>query len=331
MNIEFENKLNVIDMHCDTITRQEVVEQGLRKADLHINLEKMMEGEYLMQCFATFIFLMDKRDTPFNLANGYMDILDSELEKNKDIISQITTLTQLADNVEKKKMSALYTIEEGGVLEGKMENLHHFYNRGVRMMTLTWNFPNEIGFPNFKLERGKEPDMTIPNDKDGLTPFGIEVVKEMNRLGMIVDVSHLSDAGFLDVVKYSDKPFVASHSNSRSVCNCVRNLTDDMIKALDEKGGVMGINFCADFISNSTENQIPDIIRHIKHIKEVGSINCIALGSDFDGIDTPKGMSDCTKMHLLKKALEEDGFTDEEIHKIFYKNFLRVFKEVCNY
>ena len=135
--------------------------------------------------------------------------------------------------------------------------------------------------------------------------------------------------GFWDVVKYSSKPFVASHSNSRAVCNCVRNLTDEMIKALDEKGGVMGINYCADFVSDSKEDQIPDIVRHIKHIKEVGSINCIALGSDFDGIDTPKGMSDCTKTHTLKRALLDEGFSAEDVDKIFYKNFLRIFNEVC--
>jgi membrane dipeptidase len=151
----------------------------------------------------------------------------------------------------------------------------------------------------------------------------------MNELGMIIDCSHLSDKGFYDCIKYSKHPIVCSHSNSRSVCNVVRNMSDEMILALKENKGLMGINYCPDFISNSKKNQIPDIIKHINHIKSVGGIDIIALGSDFDGIPTPNGMSDCTKVNLLKEALIKEGYTHEEIEKIFYKNFLRVFKKVC--
>ena len=152
----------------------------------------------------------------------------------------------------------------------------------------------------------------------------------MNELGMIIDVSHLSDKGFYDCIKYSKHPIVASHSNARSVCGVGRNMTDDMILKLHKNKGVMGMNYCPDFISNNTkENQIPDIVKHMLHIKSLGCIDNIALGSDFDGIETPVGMSDCTKTHDLKKEMKRCGFTQEEIDKVFYKNFLRVFKQVC--
>ena len=327
--LEFnKERLNVIDMHCDTITREEFETKGLYKNNLHIDILKMSKGEYLMQTFAVFIPL-HKVKNPFETTKKYIELFKSEIEKNNHVISQVTTYQELQNNKSLKKMSALLSIEEGGAIEGDLEKLEYFYSLGVRMMTLTWNFPNEIGYPNINMTNKTKVNIRIPNTVDGLTPFGKEVVKKMNELGMIIDVSHLSDAGFYDVINLSTKPIVCSHSNSRKVCKVSRNLTDEMILALKKNNGVMGINYCPDFISSSKKNQIPDIIKHINHIKEVGGIDIIALGSDFDGIPTPNGMSDATKTLELKEALVKEGYTQEEIDKIFYKNFLRVFKKVC--
>ena len=173
--------------------------------------------------------------------------------------------------------------------------------------------------------------MHTPNTEDGLTEYGIEMVKEMEKLGIIIDVSHLSDKGFYDVLENTTKPFVASHSNARSVCPVVRNMTDDMILKLAERGGVMGINYCADFVNDVEENNfayVKDMVKHIKYIKDLAGIDCIGLGSDFDGIGSNIEMNSCDKLNLLQEALEDEGFTQEEIEKIFYKNVLRVFKEV---
>lgn len=324
----FNNRLNTIDLHCDTITRDVIKEKGLYSNDLHIDLKKMSKGEYLMQCFAIFLPLI-RIEKPFETTKKYIEIFKEQMKINDNIISQVYYYQDLMNNKSVNKMSALLTLEEGGLIEDKLENLEYYHEQGVRMITLTWNFPNLIGSPNFTFKRGEEPNMLVPNTKDGLTPFGIEVVKKMNELGIIIDVSHLSDAGFWDCIKYSKKPIVASHSNARSVCPIVRNLTDDMIRALAKNKGVMGINYCPEFISDSKENQIPDIIKHINHIKEVGGIDVICLGSDFDGIDTPNGMSDCSKTLELKEALIKEGYTQHEINKIFHLNFLRVFKAVC--
>ncbi len=327
--VEFVDKdrLDVIDLHCDTITKDNIETEGLYNNNLHVSLKKMNYGQYLMQAFAIFLPLT-KYQHPFEEVKKYIDVFKKEMDENKNIISQVYNYQDVIKNKSNKKMSALLAIEDAGLIEGKMENLNYIYSQGVRMMTLTWNYPNGIGYPNFSLGE-KNPLYSQPNTKDGLTPFGIELVKKMNELGIIIDVSHLSDSGFYDVIKYSKQPIVASHSNARTVCGVVRNLTDDMILKLKENGGVMGINYCSDFVSKSQTNQIPDIIKHINHIKKIAGVDVISLGSDFDGIPTPLGMSDCTKTLALKDALVKEGYTNEEIKKIFSLNFLRVFKKVC--
>ena len=328
VRFNIKNPMNCIDLHCDSLTWKLVEENGFySNPKMHIDFKRLYEGEYLMQCFAVFMYY--ERGDLYNNTLRYIDIFKREMEYNKNIISQVTSYKELMDNKSKHKLSALLTIEEGGVIEGSIEKLEHLYSLGVRMICLTWNFKNEIGYPNLQ-KNLKENDYFKIDTENGLTEFGIEVVKKMNELGMIIDTSHLSDKGFYDCIKYSKHPIIASHSNARSVQGWARNLTDDMILKLHENKGVMGMNYCPDFVSNNTkENQIPDIVKHMLHIKNLGCIDNIALGSDFDGIETPIGMSDCSKTHELKKEMIKNGFTQEEVDKVFYKNFLRVFKQVC--
>lgn len=199
------------------------------------------------------------------------------------------------------------------------------------MITLTWNYPNGIGFPNMTSGEGFARLKSI-NDQDGLTEFGIAYVQEMERLGMIIDVSHLGDAGFYDVLKYTTKPFVASHSNARTICNVARNLTDDMIKALAKRGGVMGINFCGDFLKPSTTGHVrscvEDMVKHILYIKDLVGIDYVGLGTDFDGIDQNLEIQDASMMNLLAEALQKAGLSKAEIEKVFYGNVLRVYRQI---
>lgn len=316
--------MNYIDMHCDTITRLFHDGKHLYDNDMHVSIKKLLSSNYALQCFAMFVYLKENED-PFSTCNKYIDFYEQEIKTNEKYISPVYNYQQLVDNMRKGILSSLLTIEEGAVIKGNLDNLIHFYNRGVRMMTLTWNFENEIGYPN----QMNQLPFSIDTE-NGLKPFGKEVIKKMNELGMIVDVSHGSDKLFYDVIDISDKPIVASHSDSRYVCDIPRNMTDEMIKTLADHGGIMGINFCSSFIGKDPNiNQIPKIIEHIKHIADVGGIDCIALGSDFDGIQTPNGMSDCTKMDILFSELAKNGFSNQDIEKISYGNFLRVFKENC--
>lgn len=326
------NRLNVIDMHCDTILRLLDGNETMRKTNGHLDLTRMEKGEYALQCFAMFVNLKKCKD-PFETVNVMIDKYYQEISKNMDIIRPVFSYQDIENNMKDGYMSSMLTIEEGGVTKGHLEFLRNLYLLGVRMITLTWNFENGIGYPNFDYPLdGGIPDMTKPNTTNGLTPKGIELVKEMERLGIIIDVSHLSDKGFYDVYNNTTKPFVASHSNARSVCNNVRNMTDDMIKKLASRGGVMGINYCSSFVNNQTDKDnftyVKDLIKHIKYIKDLVGIDYIGLGSDFDGIGNSIEMNSADKMYLLRDEMLRNDFTTEEIEKVFYKNVLRVFKEI---
>lgn len=317
------------DMHCDTITtlyqkRQEQEKESLRKEtlfhnSLQLNLDGMQKAGYALQNFAIFLS-KEKVKNLYQEALLRISFYIEEMEKNKDIISPVTTYDEIQNNMRAGKMSALLTLEGGEILEGSVDNLHHFYELGVRMLTLTWNFPNELGFPN------KGTDI-----KSGLTNKGIEILQEMERLHIIPDVSHGSDALFYDVCRYTKKPFVASHSNARAVYNHPRNLSDEMIKELAKRGGVMGMNFCADFVSAKSSNDricyAQDIVRHMRHIYNIGGIECIGLGSDFDGIENAVEWKDASGMEFLYDTMKKAGFTESDCDKILKDNVLRVYRE----
>ena len=318
----------VIDLHCDTIMAlYQKKGKELKSNDLQIDINKLIKGNYLAQVFAMFVYLKGN-DNPFKTCDEMIDLFYQELEKNKDDIKIALKYEDVLKNQNNGLVNAILSIEEGGVIDGVLSNVDYFYSRGVRMICINWNFYNGIGHPNFIMS--DNPDFTIPNEEKGLTLFGIDVVKRMEKLGMIIDVSHLSDKGFWDVYHNTTKPFIASHSNSRSVCNHVRNLTDEMITALSSRGGVIGLNFCTNFINSEEKiTYIKDIVSHALHIIEVGGIDCLALGTDFDGIGRTTEIDNAGEMQKLCIAFKETGLTDEDIEKIFYKNFLRVFKEVC--
>ena len=311
--------MKFIDLHCDTIDLLMLGKGGsdLRKNEYCVDINKLKKGNCLAQTFALYVDL-DEHKNAYKHCLNMAEKFHEELRKNNDVIRLATNYKDIIENEQNKKISALLSIEEGEVLDGKIENLRKFYELGVRMITLTWNHENQIGYPHKKIEY---------KDK-GLKQFGFEVVENMNELGIIVDVSHLSDAGFYDVAKVSKKPFVATHSNSRKMTNHSRNLTDEMIKVLANAGGVTGINFCSSFIGDTPMTMISDMVRHIKHIKNVGGIDVIALGSDFDGIESPVEIKDSSEMNKLAISLEKEGFNIDEIEKIFYKNALRVIKDV---
>lgn len=328
--------MKIIDMHCDTIMALMGNDKTLRESNNMIDLQKMQQGNYLLQCFAMFVPYVSRREvenySPFEMCHKMIDRYYNELEKNKDLILPAFSSADIENNIKNNKMTALLTIEEGGVCLGNIEFLRNFYRLGVRMMTLTWNFKNEIATPNidyFSITREQIAKEGVkPNTTDGLTEFGIEVVNEMNRLGMVIDCSHLGDKGFYDVIKYSTKPIVCSHSCSRTVCNHPRNLTDDMLLKLKENNGVIGINYCHDFIKEDKSiATIKDIVKHIVYIRDLIGIDYIGLGSDFDGISNKDlELKDASMMNELIIELKNQGFTDEDIDKISYKNVLRVFK-----
>lgn len=322
--------MKVADMHCDTILR--IYDEGgsLLENNFNIDLRKMLAGDYLLQNFAMFVNL-GENDDPLIKAQRLIDLYYCEIEKNIDLIKPVFSYQDIEDNEKAGLMSAMLTLEEGAVVNNDLAVLRNYYRLGVRMITLTWNHPNGIGYPNL-VSTKEYKDLYHINDQDGLTDFGIEYVREMERLGIIIDVSHLGDAGFYDVLKYTTKPFVASHSNARSVCGVARNMSDEMIKLLAKRNGVMGINFCGDFLKESKtggeRSCIKDMVKHILYIKDLVGIDYIGLGSDFDGISQDLELKDASMMPMLKEALCEAGLSEEEIEKVFYKNVLRLYQTI---
>lgn len=368
--------MKIIDMHCDTVSvlldkRRKGQAESLWENTCHVDLRRMRGSKYLLQNFALFVNLSACGDPWEEICTLY-ELYREELSQNREIIAPVLKYEDIAGNEAAGKLSAMLTVEEGGVCQGEIEKLHKLYEMGVRMLTLTWNHKNELGYPNLSHTRGKEvwrlcrewkekqrslsehetreEDMLkaarekdrvqhifeeyfhTPDVTGGLTEKGREFVREMERLGMIVDVSHLSDAGFYDVLSETEKPFVASHSNAREVCGCVRNLSDDMIRRLAERGGCMGLNFCADFlrevpVGEENPGTIGDVMRHARHIVRIGGMEVLGIGSDFDGIDTHEELPGAQSMELLWEALHRAGFTQGQLDKIFYGNALRVYKE----
>ncbi len=362
--------MKIVDMHCDTISKLWEEKNAGKEAFLyenqgHLDLVRMKKSSYLLQNFALFVNMGSCED-PWNMVWQLYEVYQEELQKNRNMIAPMLRYEDIAENEAAGKISALLTVEEGGVCRGDIEKLRELYRMGVRMLTLTWNYPNELGFPNLDSAQGKvawgacrevremmqrnlpeeeirqkkkqaekifEAFFFTPNTVGGLTENGREFVVEMEQLGMIPDVSHLSDAGFYDVLEITKKPFVASHSNARSLCKCVRNLSDDMIRKLAERGGCMGLNFCADFLKEPVigvpnPGDMEDIVRHAHYITDLGGMEVLGLGSDFDGIDTNEGIPGAHGMETLWDALHRSGYRESELDKIFYGNVLRVYQEI---
>ncbi|MBQ7036897.1 MAG: dipeptidase [Clostridia bacterium] len=300
----------VFDAHCDTLT-------NLSKNERLENFGGMVSGEMLraypayVQVFAAY--LNAEYENPLARAMEIADVFYRETAKCGMV--PILNGETLSKTIEEGGVGAILSMEDGRGLCGSLSVLRMLYRLGFRLITLTWNGENELG------------QGAVGSEGKGLTPFGKEVVSEMNRLGMMVDVSHLSERGFWDTMEITKKPTIASHSNAKAICDHPRNLSDEQIRALIKNGGGIGINFYTVFLNGTEKAEISDVIRHIEHILSLGGADALGLGSDFDGIGTaPEGLGTARGMQLLFDALARLGYKEELIEKIAYKNFVRIFK-----
>lgn len=324
--------MKVWDQHCDTLSELRRAEKNGTPAsfahnDLHIDLEKLQAGDYMLQCLAAFVNLADPTPgaDPLVTALEEIDVFKRMMERYSDRIAPVYRPEDIRKNAEAGKISGMLTIEEAGCCKGSLGVLRRMYELGVRMMTLTWNHENELASPN--VVPGNGPIWPcMPNTETGLKEKGFEFLAEMERLHIIADVSHLSDKGFWDIAEHSTRPFAASHSNCRALCPHTRNLTDAMIRALAEKGGIAGLNYYAAFLDTdpahpeACRSTVERIAEHAAHYKQVGGIGVIALGSDFDGIDGHHQLETAADMPLLADALRRAGFTEDEVERIFWRN-----------
>lgn len=318
---KIHQKAIVFDGHCDTILDLINHKRTLRNraSTGHLDIPRLQEGGVDIQVFAIFIEDIYKPDRSLKRSLELIDCLFSEIEKNQDKISLVTNYNQIKKVNRAGKIAAILSIEGGEALEGNLAVLRILYKLGVRLLTLTWNQRNQIADGIGESRTG-----------GGLTEFGLKVITEMNRLGILIDVSHLSEAGFWDVIKRSEAPIVASHSNCYTLCPHLRNLRDNQIKALADKRGVIGITFVPKFLTQENRKPtIEDIIKHIDYLVEKVGVNYVGLGSDFDGTkNLPLGLEGAHKIPNITATLINHGYREEDIKKILGENFLRVFKEV---
>lgn len=305
-----------VDGHCDTIVKVLEEKEELFENKGHLDIVRLKKLGTALQFFAIWIN-PNYYEKALRQTLRYIDFYYSQLEKNKIHIGHVNTYEDILCNQKQNKISALLSVEGGEALEGELSSVRMLYRLGVRALTLTWNHRNALG-----------DGIAESQTNGGLTNFGRDVVKEMEQLGMIVDVSHLSAAGFWDVDKITSKPYIASHSNAQTICPAKRNLSDAQIKAIAEKGGIIGINLYPPFLCKQNTACIENILNHIEYIIALVGEDYIGFGGDFDGIDqTPQ---DAREISHMKKVLEqvELKFGLRIAEKIRGQNFMRVLKEL---
>lgn len=308
----------VFDLHCDTA--DDLIGLGstpcadLRSNTVHIDLSRAAELPGYAQCFACFTTSLMSVN-PVDVFEKKLNAIHREVNKNADLIRFAYSADEIEKNKDEGIMSAILTIEGPAGFGYDPELLSDLYNVGFRMSTLGWN--------------EKNPLTGSCATGGGLTELGKEYVKEAQQLGMIIDVSHISDEGFWDIIEITDAPIVASHSNSRSVWNVKRNLTDDMFLHICETGGVAGINLFTDFLGQ--QPTIDTVCDHILHFMELDPTGKhISLGGDLDGCDTLPadfaGIQDYPKLaeHLLCRGLDTDT-----VYNIFWNNAMEVLHKCC--
>ena len=312
----------VFDLHCDTalelLGKDFVGGKSLRKNSLHIDLERAKKLPGYAQCFACFTtpaFRDWYQVSPLIAFERMMGEVLSQLEGNSDIIRLAYSAKEVRENFEKGMMSGILTIEGPAGIGFDPALLEDLQKIGFRMSTLGWNEQNVLTGSH--------------KTGGGLTDQGVEYVKEAQRVGMIVDVSHISDEGFWDIMKVTEKPIVASHSNSRAVCDNSRNLTDDMFRAICESGGVAGFNQCAPFVGSKPN--LDTICDHILHFLELDPEgDHIALGGDLDGCDVlPEGFTGIESYPAMAAKLLERGVGEQIVRKIYWENALGVMESCC--
>ena len=330
----------LIDLHCDTLTgltdadyhllaslqvpakkaeTVTVLANRIRETDTlnlsgrHFSLSAIPEGVHWCQCCAVFI----PDELRGEEAIAYYDLHQRNFHRQMESLADKVLPCRAAADTEAAwstgKTAAILTVENGSALAGRLDRIETLVRDGVRMMTLTWNGENEIASGNVT--------------DHGLSPFGREAVRVLERQGIVVDVSHLNDHSFEDLLKVAKKPFAASHSNARAVCGHKRNLTDEQIREMVKRNCLIGLNYCQDFLrAGDRPATLDDLYRHVEHFLELGAERCLALGSDADGTDVPPGLDSPERFAGLYQYFLDRGLSSAQAEGILWKNALDFLK-----
>lgn len=304
--------MKFFDLHCDTIGECCKNKYSLRKNNLHISLEKARNFESYTQVFAIWIPDELRKEKAVAYFDSVCDYYKAELSRNKDVLTSYNPL-----NKDEKRMKAILSVEGGAALGGTIDGLYHLYDRGVRILTLTWNAPNEIASGAFS--------------DGGLTEFGKEVIKKCEKLKMIIDVSHLNRQSFFDVAENTERPFIASHSNPDIVntnSGRKRNLTDEQIEIIRSRGGLIGLNLYKEFLDVDNKTGLEAIKVHLDYLLQRNCEKIIAFGTDFDGCEISEGINGIETIEEIYNILLKYGYKEDLLNNLFFNNANLFFKKM---
>ena len=311
---QLHDRILTLDTHCDTPM---LFPQGIhfdqRDPRILVDLHKMTEGR--LDATIMVAYLPQPPEQPKAYADAIFDQIEAITKQNSDYVRIARTPEELWANKRAGIKSIMLGIENGIALDGQLENLQHFAERGIVYMTLCHNGDNDIC----------DSASRSQNTWGGVSPFGEQVIREMNRLGILVDMSHAGEKSFYDALDISSKPIVCSHSSARALCDHPRNLTDDQMRALAAKGGVAQTTIYHGFLRQDSESCILDVMEHLEHAIQVMGIDHVGLGTDFDGDGGVRGLADASELILFTKQLLRRRYSEEDIQKIWGGNFLRVY------
>jgi membrane dipeptidase len=305
----------VVDLHCDTLLD---IAAGKRRLDQrsrvgHADLVRLREGGVGVQVFALYVAPEEAPRGPAR-ARRLLDAFRRAVAAAPDQITQVTTVEEIDRARRRGQIAAVLSIENGDALGGALARLDEFHGEGVRLLSLTWNSSNALG------------DGTLGRRHGGLSDLGRTVLRRMEALGMVPDLAHLAEASFWDALRTTRGPVIVSHANAAALHRHPRNLTDEQLRAIARRGGVVGVSFFPRFLGAATLARVLD---HIDHMVRVMGIDHVALGSDYDGIpDVPAGLEDVSKLPNLAAGLRARGYQPEQIRKVLGGNALRVFRQV---
>ena len=315
---DVHSRILSLDTHCDTpMFFPQNVDFGQRDQRILVDLHKMTEGR--QDATIMVAYLPQPTDQPTAFADNIFDKIEDIVAKHSTHLAIAHTPAELWANKREGKKSIMLGIENGHALDGKIENLRHFKERGIVYMTLCHNGDNDI----CDSARGE-------HTHNGVSAFGREVIREMNRLGIMVDLSHAAEKSFYDALELSATPIVCSHSSCRALCDHPRNLTDDQMRALAQRGGVMQVTLYHGFLVKDGEATIEDAMRHLDHAISIMGIDHVGLGTDFDGDGGIRGLANSSELLNYTRELLQRHYSEEDIQKLWGGNFLRVMNEVQN-